>query len=354
MKRLIIALFALGALGVLASASFAADNTVWLCEGKEPTSKSCLVSSEGEGNLTLEDMKEEAAIECTGADVTDEGWVGPGSEDETTRVTFTSPTTNCKPTAKALNEEGKEVANKCESVVSPGVGPVDLGWVTLLELVAGKSKDRIKETTHGQPGYTVHCKSSILELADECKSASAAKDARVEVENLLGTATEPPLVTVTFPEETESKSEWAKCSLGGEESGLVRGKVLIAALNSSGTAVSLEVSEVTPSSDWEVENETINEGECAAEINCLYEILSPRAAQAIRIVNTALDVLIGKDWELERACEPVRLARGETCTAWVLLEPLEGRVNYAADLLIEAESEATGRRETAEVEILVE
>jgi len=244
MKRLIIALFALGALGVLASASFAADNTVWLCEGKEPTSKSCLVNSEGEGNFTLEDMKEEAAIECTGADVTDEGWVGPGSEDETTRVTFKEEGKEpvCKPTAKALNEAGEEVANKCEKVT--GTSAVDLGWITLLELVAGVSKDRIKETTHGQPGYTVKCKTSIIEIADECKSESAADDARVEVENLLGTATEPPLVTVTFPAETEKKAEWADCSLGGKESGLVRGKVLIAALNSSGTAVSLEVSEV--------------------------------------------------------------------------------------------------------------
>ncbi|HTU78154.1 MAG TPA: trypsin-like peptidase domain-containing protein [Solirubrobacteraceae bacterium] len=220
-----------------------AGNGAWLCNGAEITgtgTNRCLTNAEGEGKFTLEDMKEEAAVECEGSDVTSEGWVGPGSEDETTAVTFKESSKDCKPAAKALNEEGKEVTNKCEEVKE--VKAVDLSWTTLLEVLAGKNEDKIKEATKGQPGYTVRCKVSILEVSDECKAKEAADNERVEVENLLGTSTEPPLVTVTFPEETERKAEWADCSLGGAESGLVRGKVLVAALNSGGALESLEVS----------------------------------------------------------------------------------------------------------------
>ncbi|HTU77383.1 MAG TPA: hypothetical protein VMF09_01335 [Solirubrobacteraceae bacterium] len=106
------------------------------------------------------------------------------------------------------------------------------------------NKVKIKEDGHGQPGIVITCKSSILELTDECKSKEATDNSRQEVENLLGTATEPPLVTVTLPSEPERKAEWLDCSLGGVESGLLSGKVLLVALNSSGAAVSLEVSEV--------------------------------------------------------------------------------------------------------------
>ncbi|HTU78153.1 MAG TPA: hypothetical protein VMF09_05270 [Solirubrobacteraceae bacterium] len=216
---------------------------VWLCGEEEvTTAKTCLVDGEGEGSITFEDMKEEAAVECPGADVTSEGWVGPGSEDETTAVTFKESSKNCRPSAKALNEAGESVANKCEEVKE--VKTVDLGWSTLLEVVAGKNKDKIKEITKGQPGYTVKCKTSIIEISDECKAKEAAGDERVEVENLLGTSTEPPLVTVTYPEEPERKAEWADCSLGGAESGLVRGKVLLAALSSGGTLETLELSEL--------------------------------------------------------------------------------------------------------------
>ncbi|HTU78202.1 MAG TPA: hypothetical protein VMF09_05525 [Solirubrobacteraceae bacterium] len=59
-------------------------------------------------------MKEEAAVECASEIIQDEGWAGPDSEDETTSLSFEAPTENCKPVAKALNEEAKEVTNKCE------------------------------------------------------------------------------------------------------------------------------------------------------------------------------------------------------------------------------------------------
>jgi len=140
MKKLIIALSALGTLGVLASASFATDNTVWLCQGKEVTApKTCLVKGEAEGAITMEDMKEEAAVECVAtSEGYGEGWVGPGSEGEITSITYTEPSKNCKPTAKALNEAGEEVANKCEAV--RGLEIVDLPWAALLELVADVNK----------------------------------------------------------------------------------------------------------------------------------------------------------------------------------------------------------------------
>src|SRR5277367_2035758 len=100
MKKLILGLFAVMAMGVFAAPALATGNgnTVWLCNGVQiqgSGSSRCLVDSENLEVFTLEDMLVPARVECAVGSILDEGWVGPGSEDETTSVEFVSPSTNC-------------------------------------------------------------------------------------------------------------------------------------------------------------------------------------------------------------------------------------------------------------------
>jgi hypothetical protein len=234
------ALLAVLALGVVAVSAFGADNTVWLCKEKPiiGASERCLVDSENEGVLHLEDMKADSAVECASGSVLDEGWVGPGSEDETTTVEFMNPTVNCKPSPKALNAKEEEVTNVCEAVTA--VEAQNLAWSTLLELVGGEKEDQIKPgPSKNQPGYLVTCKTALGTIDDTCNTV-AGKEADVKVVNLPGTATEPPLVTVEFSATILSELT-AKCGVGGAESGLVVGNILFAALV-GGVLASLEVS----------------------------------------------------------------------------------------------------------------
>src|ERR1700684_657024 len=148
------ALIAIAAVAVVAASAFA-DNTVWLCGGAKITgtgNNRCLTVSENLEIEFLEDRGELAAsnVECAVGAVTDEGWVGPGSEDETTIVTFSQ--TACKKAAKALNLKKEEVTNKCGTFEKIKV--VGLPWTTLIELVAGVAWDRLLTTT---AGYAITC-----------------------------------------------------------------------------------------------------------------------------------------------------------------------------------------------------
>jgi hypothetical protein len=242
MRKLTFAgtLLAVLALAVAAVSALGADNTVWLCKEKPiiTTSERCLVDSENEGVLRIEDMKADSSVECANGTILDEGWVGPGSEDEETTIEFMNPTTNCKPSPKALNAKEEEVTNVCEKLEQVEIQ--NLPWNTLLELVAGVSEDQIKPGPSGkQPGYLLTCKTALGSIDDVCNS-TAGKEINIKVINLPGNATEPPLVTVEFSATAQNDLS-AKCSVGGAESGLIVGNILLAALV-GGVLASLEVS----------------------------------------------------------------------------------------------------------------
>ncbi len=196
--------------------------STWLVNGAVPASATETLSV-GVGVLTLEDMGVPAGVECTGADVTDVGTVGPGHEDTTTSVTFTAPATNCKPTAKAENLSKEEKTNACESVKN--VEALDLPWLT--ELAKGENAakesvflDRLSGDGKGEPAYLTECKTALGTVDDTCTEVSAGST--VEVKN------ETSDVNTVFPKTlANEKTESAKCTIGGAENGLVKGESLI-------------------------------------------------------------------------------------------------------------------------------
>jgi len=235
MKKLLLGLLAIAALGIVTASALAAGNgnTVFLCNSAFLTLTRCLTVSENLSTIVLEDMTELASAQCPPGAVLAEGWVGPGSEDETTSVTFG---TNCSPPSKAENLSGEVLLNVCTLVVS--VKAVNLPWTSLAYLTGTKTWDTIKPGASGnQPGYLLECVVAGLTMKDTCTTV-ATHEANVELEN------EATKVLVEFPKKLLiSEEERAKCTLGGAETGLVYfGNNLLEALE-GGAAVALELSE---------------------------------------------------------------------------------------------------------------
>jgi hypothetical protein len=242
MKKLIAGLFALVALCGLAATAFAAGNgnTVWLCNGQFLVLERCLVDSENLEVQKLYDLVAMSGVECTAEAVQDEGWVGPGSEDEVTTVIFLEATTLCKPTAKGLNTKEEEVTNACKKVEA--VLALNTPWATLVYLEGTAVWDLLSAIGSKQPGYLIKCEiAGGTKQNDECL-INASHTPLVEVLSLEGNATELPLVSALFPAVPLENAELATCSVGGAESGLVLGEDLQEGLI-GGTQVSLELSE---------------------------------------------------------------------------------------------------------------
>jgi len=235
MKKLLLGLLAIAALGIVTASALAAGNgnTVWLCNSKFLTLEKCLTVSENLSTIVLEDMTELAAAQCGPGAVLAEGWVGPGSEDETTSVKF--EIAKCSPPPKAENLSGEILSNVCTLVVS--LQALALPWKTLAYLKGTADWDTIKPGASGnQPGYLLECVVAGLTMKDTCTTV-ASHEANVE---LFNTTT---FVLVEFPKVLLSEEERAKCSLGGAETGLVvAGNNLLEALE-AGSAVALELSE---------------------------------------------------------------------------------------------------------------
>ena len=210
LSMLSVTVLAALAFGAVVVASALADNTVWLVNGAQLTSK-VLVDSETTGKVSLTDMGLPAAVECE--EILDEGWVGPGSEDEVTSVVFDKA---CTHPEKAENLKGELVTNACTSVDL--VKAVDLPWKTLLELIAGNTWVLFFATTNGEPGYATECGSALGLVTDTCKT-TANNNAGPKLTNL-----ENGTVLAEFELNTAlSEKENATCSLGGAENGLVVG-----------------------------------------------------------------------------------------------------------------------------------
>jgi hypothetical protein len=242
MKRLLVGLIAVAALGVVAASALAAGNgnTVWLCNGAFLVLERCLVDSENEGVTMLYDLEEHAGVECASTWVLDEGWVGPGSEDEVTSVEFMEPEVHCKATEKALNTAFEPVTNVCEKTADVRTTAIHLPWLSLLYLEGSTTLILLSEMGNGQPGYLLSCLVATVKIEDECLGHAAATPTLTAVN--LEEAGVKDLVTGTFL-ETPAKAELAECSLKkGKEVGYVTGAILFEALE-GGAAVNLETSE---------------------------------------------------------------------------------------------------------------
>jgi hypothetical protein len=209
----------------------------WLCAGAVGA---CKVDSANLEVLRMEDSGSDASIECAVASFSGTGTVGPGANDETITTEFVKPETNCKPTAKAFNLEDKEVANSCTKV--DNISAINLTWKT--ELVGdseGKWDLLLKGSGAGQPGWLIECVTP-LGLVDDTCVANAASTPLVWVENLAAEVGGKKLVTMLFLRDLLAAAEYASCSVGGKEEGLVVGEMLIEGLNTAGEPIDLEVS----------------------------------------------------------------------------------------------------------------
>jgi hypothetical protein len=210
MKRLRVAglaLLATLAFGAIAVASASALSSVWLVNASTIASKVLVLS---EATLLFEDMGlVPAGFTC--ALVANEGWVGPGSEDEVTSVTFNVGSCFLDPKSENLKEEA--VSNSCTSIDSVSV--IGLPWKTLVVLSGTVFLDQITGTAN--PGYLVECVTSLGLVDDACTTQKGT----TILENNSSNG-----VTAIFPKKPEAESEFANCSVGGNLQGLVVGESL--------------------------------------------------------------------------------------------------------------------------------
>jgi len=214
-----LALLAIFAFSVVATATASAELFLlaeWLFNGSTITSE-LLVESVGE--LLLEDNKVpilgKAVVLCSGYL---DGFVGPGSADLITEVLNLTKesisTTALSPTGLAL-----ECMNQ-ENCPEPLVWAVNLPWTTELELHEdpGPEEDYVVLIL-GKPGWEVECMG--IGQTDTC---TAETEAGFLLDNIMMST---PIAL--FSEEiTELMGlKLAKCTLGGNESGIVQGEGLI-------------------------------------------------------------------------------------------------------------------------------
>jgi len=252
MKKLMMWALAVVPFAVLAVATSSASAAFeYLCGGQAIlTAGNCLTLSVNLGPITLEDMSVPAGVYCVPEKVTDEDEILSPTVDDTTVVTFAEkghePGT-CKPLAKALNLENKEAANGCTKVDE--VAPVNLPWETKIEEEEAGPLwwVLIKKGTGaaGEPGYLTECETALGLVDDTCKSET--ETALILVESLPESETiegaSVKLISGFFTEELlNPKTEPATCTIGGKESGLVVGEVLIWAIIDEAGGASLTAS----------------------------------------------------------------------------------------------------------------
>lgn len=228
--RIFVSLLGVTTVGVLFAGAGTSSAFQWLCSGEPITVKgNCLFRGTNLTAFILQDTGAEYSIECAIEKITTEGTVGPGAEDETTlmKVSEEGKEPNCKPTAKALNLTGGEVANKCTQVVK-FIG-VDTPWkTTLIEEGAGPVWwDLINTGNASGAGWELKCLVSGIERRDVCISGTMAESgsgeaALVLLENLSG-----KFVNMFYNEVALFPTQYANCSIGSLESGLVKAEFLL-------------------------------------------------------------------------------------------------------------------------------
>ncbi len=212
-----VALIAVFAFGVIAVESASAAPTfllaLWLVN-KEELLAELLVEVDGE--LELEDIKVplvgNAGVLCSG--ILD-GWVGPNSLDYISEVlTLGGGAVN----TKALTAPGLKCTNLLNCAEPSTVWAINLGWETEVELMEDEGSiffANLLTTTNGTKnvGWEVECSG----LTDTCEAPEGVAQITL---NAGGTA-----VLGTFSEAFTllAGAKIGTCSLGGAESGEVRG-----------------------------------------------------------------------------------------------------------------------------------
>lgn len=194
----LVAVFMMGA--VAASSAMAAHQ--WLIN-KSPIASRVKVHSLG--LLLLEDSGTGTKLHCHGAN---DGYVGPGNVDLVLAITKELLGTNDKIPCTF------DKAGLCNSGKPVTALALNLPWLTLITLIGGKVRDIIEKdpsaSVSGNPGWKVTC-TNILggESIDECTLA----------EGNTALANSAAGVEAIFDAESPN----ANCTLGGAETGVVRG-----------------------------------------------------------------------------------------------------------------------------------
>ena len=208
---LLAAAFALCALS--ASAALAAPE--WYSSATKPTAEwqqghakiSEATATKWKGKVKLYDTGAAAEVEC---ESTGEGTVGPGAVAKETSWALSG----CVITAKGINSKGEEVTNGCTALKQENTKIEHLPWRS--ELVTGRFGlgDITAGEGAGNPGFQIACTIVGAKLTDACTAEK------------LETTT--PL-NVTGGVEVELGSKSLNCSVGGHETGWMRGREVIEA-----------------------------------------------------------------------------------------------------------------------------
>jgi hypothetical protein len=236
-SRIFVSLLGVTAVCVLFAGVGTSSAFQWLCSGAAITVKgNCLFLGSNLTAFVLQDTGAEYSIECVKEKISTEGTVGPGTEDETTlmKVSQEGKEPICKPTAKALNLAGEEVPNKCSKIVK--FVAVDTPWkTTLIE----EWWDLINTGNASGAGWELKCTVLGIETRDVCISGTMAESgsgeaALVLLENFSGEVNMFYNETALFP------AQYANCSIGSVESGLVKGEFRLSG-ESGGVGVPLTI-----------------------------------------------------------------------------------------------------------------
>jgi len=213
----LVAVFAFSA--VIVSAAFA-EEALWLFNSAEVTT---LLPVSIEGELTLSDLKAPGGVASATCSGFFDGSVGPGEEDEITKVLNLEGTEiNELGGAVHIKCEAKEGA--CEKTTDIELQPENLPWLTELEFMSnGEFLDLITsiKTPAEGPGWNILCLILGLNIEDLCVGNVSA------LIELMEEPTGMVLLGIFEKTEIEKEGEQATCSLSKEKSGVLNGSGII-------------------------------------------------------------------------------------------------------------------------------
>lgn len=242
MRRLIVALVAVSALGVLAVAAGSASAAFeWLCGASEPGG--CVVLGDNLEAVVFEDMGVPASVTCAVGSIESEGSV-LGAEGETKEIRINKPSELCTPSLKAENLKGESVINACKKVKN--VEAENLPWLEVIEeLVIEGTEDSYwilikKGSAAGLPAFLVECEVAGIVVDDLCETFSESTTLLVLALNLPELEEGLLLVSDFFLKSPLTTGETWDCTVGGVENGLVQGEMLLLGMR-GGLEASLEI-----------------------------------------------------------------------------------------------------------------
>jgi hypothetical protein len=207
---LAVALLLTGAMG---TTSALAASGIWEVEGNPITAGEGALSVEGESEFELADSKSGDGVLCKGILV---GTVGPEGTDEIMEVLNAAKEKIGSLSGTALLCKS---VKGCEEGADIEVWPGNLPWLTeLLSMTEGEPEmlDAFFDSTTGSdPRWEITCLVIGIKVEDACEGNTSVK-----VEN----ETEG-FVLETFNPEGETKSEKGNCTIGGAETGVIKGEI---------------------------------------------------------------------------------------------------------------------------------